>query len=327
MDVTAEIIRNNQVYGASDFTGAHTLSASRSLNYAEGLSITKPAVDKLNVIPYTIEYQDAVGLFGAENHFVRVDVDVDRDFAQGCFEEPWFECAEISDDSNELNSFYTAAVIDNDADPETVNTYEPSEITSNSKIPLIHDPYISVDLNNLKVGNIYIDDYLDVTLYTNERRAIAEDKMYIRLRDHFYIGFHARNTRRLPYNVQVTVGAELRSGLPSTECNDQWELIKDDCNCVEEDGWVCGEMSLYNEGGTGYTSGTIDMTADQTTENSYQPARVTLQGSECVNEILAQYLDLPIRGRVGQVPPPITMSTQHHTKKAHSSEPCCASCY
>ena len=75
MDVTSQIIRNNQVYGASDFTGAHTLSASRSLNYAKGASIVKPAVEKLNVIPYTLNYQDAVGLFGAENHFVRIDVE------------------------------------------------------------------------------------------------------------------------------------------------------------------------------------------------------------------------------------------------------------
>ena len=325
MDVTGEIIRNNQVYGASDYTGAHTLSASRSLNYAEGLSINKPQVEELHVIPYTFNYQDAVGLFGAENRFVRVDVDVDRDFAQDCFEEPWYECAEINDDKFELNGFYSQAVIDYDADPDTVNTYEPAEIIMASKVPLIYDPYISVSLQNLKVNNMYIDDWLDVCLYDKTKQAVGDDFMYLRLRDHFYVGFHARNTRRLPYNVQVTVGAELRSGLPSTECNDQWEIKPNDCDCIEEEGWVCAEMSLYNEGGTGYTAATVDVLADPNTVNSYQPSRVTLQGTECINEILADYLDLPKRGRVGQVPPPAT--AQHHTKKAHSREPCCATCH
>ena len=324
MDVTAEIIRNNQIYGASDYTGAHSLSASRSLNYAHGASITKPAVEQLHVIPYTFNYQDAVGLFGAENHFVRIDVDVDRDFAQDCFEEPWYECAEINDDKNELNGFYSTAVIDYDADPDTVNTYEPANIIMASKVPLIYDAYISVDLKNLKVGNQYIDDWLDVRLYDKNREEIAEDFAYIRLRDHFYVGFHARNTRRLPYNVQLTVGAELRSGLPSTECNDEWEIIPNDCDCVEEPGWVCAEMSLYNEGGTGYTAATVDMQGDQNTVNSYQPARVTLQGTECILDILAEYLELPLRGKVGHVPPPVT---QHHTKKAHSREPCCSTCH
>ena len=84
-------------------------------------------------------------------------------------------------------------------------------------------------------------------------------------------------------------------------------------------------MSLYNEGGTGYTAAAVDVLADPNTVNSYQPARVTLQGTECINEILADYLDLPKRGRVGQVPPPAT--AQHHTKKAHSREPCCATCH
>ena len=66
MDVTAEIQRNNNVYGPSTYTGKHTLSASRSLNFAEGASIQKPQVENLSVIPFTFKYQDAVGLFGAE---------------------------------------------------------------------------------------------------------------------------------------------------------------------------------------------------------------------------------------------------------------------
>ena len=35
------------------------------------------------------------------------------------------------------------------------------------------------------------------------------DSMYIRPRDFFYIGFHARNDRRLPYKIDCTVGQQL----------------------------------------------------------------------------------------------------------------------
>ena len=46
-------------------------------------------------------------------------------------------------------------------------------------------------------------------LYTRtEKKMWGYDKMYIRPKDHFYIGIHARNTRQLPYNVEVTVGNE-----------------------------------------------------------------------------------------------------------------------
>ena len=89
MDVTKQILAHNNIYGASDYTGLHTLSASRSLNYAEGASITKPANEYLNVIPFTFKYQDAVGLFGVENKFIRVNVNVDKGYARTCIEEPW----------------------------------------------------------------------------------------------------------------------------------------------------------------------------------------------------------------------------------------------
>ena len=67
-------------------------------------------------------------------------------------------------------------------------------------------PMVSVDLRNLKTGNKYIDSWLDVRLYTDKREEHPYDLMYVPATSFFYIGFHARNTRRLPYNVQCTVG-------------------------------------------------------------------------------------------------------------------------
>ena len=41
--------------------------------------------------------------------------------------------------------------------------------------------------------------------FTKDRVEWPYDKMYINPKSFFYIGFHARNTKRLPYNVSMTV--------------------------------------------------------------------------------------------------------------------------
>tara|TARA_R110002012_G_scaffold302451_1_gene503358 strand:+ start:313 stop:1269 length:957 start_codon:yes stop_codon:yes gene_type:complete len=318
MDVTPQILQINRIYGASDNTQPSTLSASRSLNYAEGPSIQRPSHENLNVIPFIFRYADEVGLFGAENHFVRINVEVDRDFSLACYEGDYYECADIDYITEDLSLYYSSAEIDLELDKTTVNTYEPAEITLNAKIPLIYDPYISVELINLKTGNQYYDNWLSVSLYTKEREPIAEDHMYIRLNDFFYVGFHALDTRRIPYNVEVKVGEELRSGLPSTECNDEWEIRVDDCACIEEEDWVCAEMTLWTDVSPFYEYAEVDPT-DINTVNSYQAARATLQGTECIIDTLSDYLQMPRRGNVGQVPPP----KQH---KMDSRDPCCSTC-
>ena len=69
-DVSQQIIKTHEIYGASVNTNPAYSSADRSLNYAIGGSIQKPEVDRVSIIPYTINYKDTVGLFGKENHFV-----------------------------------------------------------------------------------------------------------------------------------------------------------------------------------------------------------------------------------------------------------------
>lgn len=205
MSVTAEIQRNHQIYGASDNTAPAGIASSRALNYAAGPSITRPDEIAIALIPYTLQYQGAVGLFGAENYFVKVKVNVNREYVDACFEEPFWECARIGD-FTDADPFYTAAIIDGNADPITVNTYDPAQI--NEKLTQRYRAYVSVDLNNLKTGNIYVDSWLDVRLYTANREEHPYDLMYIRENDVFYIGFHARNTRRLAYNVNCAIGKE-----------------------------------------------------------------------------------------------------------------------
>ena len=48
--------------------------------------------------------------------------------------------------------------------------------------------------------------WFDVRLYTKAREEHPYDEMYLPPTDYFYIGFHARNTRRLPYNVECLIG-------------------------------------------------------------------------------------------------------------------------
>ena len=259
-DVTQRILDRHIIYGASDNTNPAYTSSNRSLNYAEGGSITRPEQNRVTIIPFTLGYSDTVGLFGKENHFVRVNVNVDPTVTFACFEEIDWECAHVDKSDFPTVNTYIQAFIDIDKDvplgtedkvdqgyyyPELTSgppdyisdTYDPYTIGSGddldgntfnfaydeldyeyatiteSRIFIKSDSYVSVDLNNLKTGNKYIDAWFDVRLYNKAREEHPYDKMYVRANDFFYIGFHARNTRRLPYNVNCVIGQEFISGL------------------------------------------------------------------------------------------------------------------
>ena len=177
-----------------------------------------------------MNYKDSVGLFGAENHFVKVNVLLQNPIL-GDYEINTYKPAVLSEEvpnpqdpytiPNDGYDFPGQAYIDFDADKDTdgtcgqticINTYEPAKFSGES-LEGINNKFFKVELRNLKTGNIYMDSWLDVRLYTAEREEHPYDKMYVRLNDYFYIGFHARNTRRLPYNVKCVIGQEYVSGL------------------------------------------------------------------------------------------------------------------
>ena len=211
-DVTQRILDRHIIYGASDNTQPNHSSSNRSLNYAEGGSITRPELNGVAIIPFTLGYSDTVGLFGKENHFVRVNVNIDPTVTFACFEEFDWECAFITEEQPSIINTYSSAAIDEGKDLTVVNTFIPAEI-SGKRLRITADSYVSVDLNNLKTGNKYIDAWFDVRLYNKARKEHPYDKMYVRAKDFFYIGFHARNTKRLPYNVNCVIGEEFISGL------------------------------------------------------------------------------------------------------------------
>tara|TARA_B100001094_G_scaffold235106_1_gene230137 strand:- start:704 stop:1369 length:666 start_codon:yes stop_codon:yes gene_type:complete len=208
MDVTEEILRNTQIYGASDYTAHHSLASAKVLNYAEGASIQKPIQEKITVIPRMLKYQDSVGLFGAENVFIKVTLKI-LDSGNSCFEEPGWQCMKIIEVDDALFNTYYTAVIDTKADLDIENTYEPAQMTN--VLPAVPAPYVGISLNNLKTGNKYVDAWFDVRLYTKAREEHPYDEMYVPYTDYFYIGFHARNTKRLPYNVECLIGTGFKT--------------------------------------------------------------------------------------------------------------------
>jgi len=211
-NVTQRILDRHIIYGASDNTNPAYSSSNRSLNYAEGGSITRPENERVTIIPFNLKYNDTVGLFGKENHFIRVNVNIDRSVAYSCFEEDGWSCAQIDYNAFPTENTYQSGLVDPSKDEFPVNQYDPARINGDSLIGK-PDAYVSVDLNNLKTGNKYIDAWFDVRLYNKARQEHPYDKMYVRMNDFFYIGFHARNTRRLPYNVDCVIGQEYVSGL------------------------------------------------------------------------------------------------------------------
>jgi hypothetical protein len=208
MDVTQEILKNTQIYGASDYTAPWSLSSSKSLDYAKGASIQKPVREKVTVLPRLLKYKDTVGLFGAENVFVRVDLNI-LDTGNLCLEEPDWLCLKITYADLAIAETYYTAVADITKDLETVETYEPAQITN--KLASIAYPYVGISLENLKTGNKFIDSWFDVRLYTKQRMEHPYDLMYVPTNDFFYIGFHARNTKRLPYNVECLIGVDYKT--------------------------------------------------------------------------------------------------------------------
>lgn len=207
-DVTPQILKNHVVYGASDYTAPHRYASGRALNYVSGGSISSPEVDRVSVTPYTLRYKDSVGLFGCENHFVKVDLQVDGTIVLACYEEEFWDCA-IVKEQNDIQAYWDQVMIDAlHNKPIEPDGFYQAAINRNS-LPSLSNKrgFFSIELINNKTGNKYNDAWIDVRLYTKNRQEHPYNKMYVRPRDQFYIGFHARNTRRLPYDVECVIGA------------------------------------------------------------------------------------------------------------------------
>ena len=222
MSVTRQIRRTNLKYGASVNTNPNNYVASKALNLSKGPSISRPDNLEVSVIPYALNYKDTVGLFGTDNYYLKVSLNIVGDIVKEFFEEEGWDAAELQPRVVDNTPSYLAAeveydTVENDIDWTGVEFPEVG-------LPAIGDEeYLSVEIINNGTGNIYVDNHVDIRLYTRDRQEHPYDLMYITRYDFFYIGVHARNTRHLPYNIEVTVGAEYKQ---SSELNEK-ELIAD----------------------------------------------------------------------------------------------------
>lgn len=221
INVTGEIRHNHRIYGSSDNTAQHSTAASKSLNYANGASIQHPWEMGLYSLPKVDKWEDAVGLFGSENKFIKYTPDPKIEYANSCFEDDSYECAQLEQDPVP-DEDYSPIDYDN-RDFPTEESYEELRITANA-LPKYYDADLySVEIINNGVGNIYMDDWLDVRLYNKNRDEHPFTKMWLPLTEPFYVGFHARNTKRLSYNVDILIGKKI---LPASDIKNKQEIRK-----------------------------------------------------------------------------------------------------
>ena len=217
MDVSEQILNNYKVFGASATTNPAYNSVKKQLNYSKGSVLENAPEETYTAMPFTVNYADSVGLFGAENAFVKIKLNI-IDSGASDYEEPGWGGLLICETCSDSDPFYVAAVMDLAADPSTVNDYEPAKTNRDINFPF--NPLVSIDLTNNKTNNKYNDSWFDVRLYTKSRQPHPYDKMYVNPKDdYFYIGFHALNTRRLAYNVSCVIGTELVSSSDLTQDN------------------------------------------------------------------------------------------------------------
>ena len=202
MDVTKQIRQIHNQYGGGGNSIANTLSASRSLNFAEGASIQRAVqTGTLTRLPFTFRFKGTVGSFGADNQFFEINTAIKDYGNQAVFEADYLtaQATEYAD----LDTYYTPGEF-KDEDFEIVNTYKPALISDN--LVGINKPVFSLQMKNNGTGNMYEDGWLDVRLYTKAKEEHPYDGMFLQANDKLYVGFHARNTRRLSYDVEVVIG-------------------------------------------------------------------------------------------------------------------------
>ena len=232
MDVTNQILNQVRIQGGSDNTNPATIAAARVLNYAIGPNAVQAERHKITSVPWTIPFADkSIGL-GVDNFYVKFKLDVEEPrFA--CFEPAGWECARISSSSFDPSSDYDDAImlesLDNNDDGSCglnyvcINTYEPAQMP-NAQFYAQNKPRISIRVVNNGTGNMYVDKDFDVNLMQKSRRPIQEDEMWVTLNDEFYIVFHARNTKQIPYNVDLIIGEKVlnEEDIPQPAVLNEW---------------------------------------------------------------------------------------------------------
>ena len=214
MDVTNQILEHHKVYGSSESTNQSYVASGKCFNYSKGNTIQRPIEYEITVLPFKADLKGEVGLFGAENVFFKFNLNA-KDSGVICVEEPGWECPIIDQNLQPVNPAdeYTfvptdelgQAFIDFNA-PELDQVYISAELSYANYINNFNR--FSVYLENKGTDNIYVDSHVDSRLYSIDRQEHPYELMYVATKDCVYVGVHARNTKRLPFDMTVYFGYE-----------------------------------------------------------------------------------------------------------------------
>ena len=174
----------------------------------KGLRCSELLNRHFTAIPFEFKYRGEIGLFGAENIFFKIDLDI-QDAGPFCFEEPGWRCAYVDLGKLEEDPYYTSAVITDQAegDPD----YDGARM-SNDLPYIAADDLIKVELTNEGTGNQYVDKTIHARLYSDCRFEHAYDDMLVPLNGSFYVGIHTTDTRRNAYAVNCKIGTLFKEG-------------------------------------------------------------------------------------------------------------------
>ena len=210
MDVTEQYLATLTKYGGSEYTGPDSLVGSNSIVYAQGPSMQRAIEQTVTTVPFEINYQGDIGLMGTENIFFKINLDIkDTGASINCFEELNWECVKVDINGTDTDVAYEDAIIDTNAPEGDEPLYAAARFTN--ELPFTDgDTLIGVRLTNEGTGNIYEDKNVDSMLYSKCRFEHGFDDMLVSLRGYFYVGIHARNTKRNAYNVKCKVGTAFK---------------------------------------------------------------------------------------------------------------------
>jgi len=207
VDVTDQILQTFRTYGGSQSVRENSLASNSALVHGKGASLQRALEQRVTTAPFEFVYQGEIGLFGAENAFFKIILDIqDSGAFSNCVEEPGWECAMIDFNGMELDPYYDAAFVDIDAVEEDPS-YEGAQFSNNLPVDKASsNSLISIKVLNEGTGNKYEDANVDIRLYSDCRYEHPFDEMLVPLRGFFYLGIHARNTKRNGYNFKCRIG-------------------------------------------------------------------------------------------------------------------------
>ena len=151
MDVTQSVNNTILQMGGSGTTNPAYAASSKSLNYAKDRNtLQNAATERVTAIPYALSYKDTVGLFGVENIFVKVQLDIqsatsaftNTNIAENDYYPVW-TFYEIG-----VENFYDTGVFDFNTDRSPVNDYDPATISNDLSVLKSNTLVISAELRH-----------------------------------------------------------------------------------------------------------------------------------------------------------------------------------